>query len=223
MDVQEEVKTHTRRVEGGEGVRYGHACPCCGAAKEEDFRIHDCRRRRFRLGDFEDGPCVLVGDQAVTTHLSAFIDCHSRYVVEARYYLRENLDILIDSLLRAWAIHGASRELYLDNAKIYHAHALKAACFGRGLGMGRDFGLFVGRGSSVGRCGGPRAWNRPARHVGRRGGVLGSRGRCRDLHEAVSASASVSAFQGEAWAAAAQPSAGVEPETPPLPWRLAAI
>jgi transposase InsO family protein len=81
------------------------------------------------LGDFEDGPCVLVGDQAVATHLSAFIDCHSRYVVEARYYLRENLDILIDSLLRAWAVHGASRELYLDNAKIYHAHALKAACF----------------------------------------------------------------------------------------------
>ncbi len=81
------------------------------------------------LGDFEDGPCVLVGDQAVTAHLSAFIDCHSRYVVEARYYLRENLDILIDSLLRAWAVHGASRELYLDNAKIYHAQALKAACF----------------------------------------------------------------------------------------------
>ena len=81
------------------------------------------------LGDFEDGPCVLVGDQAATTHLSAFIDCHSRYVVEARYYLRENLDILLDSLLRAWSVHGASRELYLDNAKIYHAHALKAACF----------------------------------------------------------------------------------------------
>ena len=81
------------------------------------------------LGDFEDGPCVLVGDRAVPTHLSAFIDCHSRYVVEARYYLRENLDILIDSLLRAWSVHGASHELYLDNAKIYHAHALKAACF----------------------------------------------------------------------------------------------
>jgi len=81
------------------------------------------------VGDFEDGPCVLVGDEAVPTHLSAFIDCHSRYVVEARYYLRENLDILLDSLLRAWSVHGASRELYVDNAKIYHAHALKAACF----------------------------------------------------------------------------------------------
>jgi transposase InsO family protein len=81
------------------------------------------------LGDFEDGPCVLVDGVACATHLSAFIDCHSRYVVEARYYLRENLDILLDSLLRAWSVHGASRELYLDNAKIYHAHALKAACF----------------------------------------------------------------------------------------------
>ena len=71
---------------------------------------------------------MMVGDRAVETHLSAFIDCHSRYIVEARYYLRENLDILIDSLLRAWSLHGASRELYLDNAKIYHAHALRRAC-----------------------------------------------------------------------------------------------
>jgi putative transposase len=80
------------------------------------------------VGDFEEGPYVLVDGEAVATHLSAFIDCHSRYVVEARYYLRQNLDILIDSLLRAWAVHGASRQLYLDNAKVYHANALKAAC-----------------------------------------------------------------------------------------------
>ena len=80
------------------------------------------------VGDFEEGPYVLVDGEAVATHLSAFIDCHSRYVVEARYYLRQNLDILIDSLLRAWAVHGASKQLYLDNAKVYHANALKAAC-----------------------------------------------------------------------------------------------
>ena len=49
--------------------------------------------------------------EPVPTHLSAFIDCHSRYVVEARYYLRQNLDILIDSLLRAWAVHGAPRAI----------------------------------------------------------------------------------------------------------------
>jgi hypothetical protein len=54
-------------------------------------------------------------------------------VVSARYYFRQNLDILIDTLLRAWAVHGASAELYLDNAKVYHATALKAACFRLGI------------------------------------------------------------------------------------------
>ena len=80
------------------------------------------------VGDFEDGPYVIDDDRAKETHLSAFIDCHSRFVVDAHYYYRENLNALIDSLLRAWANHGASRELYLDNAKIYHAGALKSAC-----------------------------------------------------------------------------------------------
>jgi len=81
------------------------------------------------LGDFEEGPYVLYEDQPVRTHLSAFIDCHSRYIVTGRYYFRQTLDILIDTLLRAWTAHGASRELYVDNAKVYHADALKAACY----------------------------------------------------------------------------------------------
>jgi transposase InsO family protein len=80
------------------------------------------------VGDFEHGPLVMYQGQAVKTHLAAWIDCHSRYVVAARYYLRENLDILVDLLLRAWGQHGASRELYADNAKVYHAAALKLAC-----------------------------------------------------------------------------------------------
>ena len=80
------------------------------------------------VGDFEHGPLVMHQGQAIKTHLSAWIDCHSRYVIEARYYVRENLDILVDSLLRAWGNHGASQELYVDNAKIYHAKALKLAC-----------------------------------------------------------------------------------------------
>jgi transposase InsO family protein len=81
------------------------------------------------IGDFEDGPYVLNNTDVVPTHLSAFIDCHSRFIVEARYYFRENLDILIDSLIRAFSTHGAPKQLYVDNAKIYHANGLKAACF----------------------------------------------------------------------------------------------
>ena len=80
------------------------------------------------VGDFEHGPLVMQEGEAIKTHLSAWIDCHSRYIVEARYYVRENLDILTDSLLRAWGNHGASRELYVDNAKIYRANALQLAC-----------------------------------------------------------------------------------------------
>lgn len=80
------------------------------------------------VGDFEDGPYVLEKDNVVPTFLSAFIDCHSRYIPEARYYVRENLDILIDSFIRALSTHGTPLDLYVDNAKIYHANALKAAC-----------------------------------------------------------------------------------------------
>jgi len=80
------------------------------------------------VGDFEHGPLVMQKGEAIQTHLSAWIDCHSRFIVEAHYYIRENLDILADSLLRAWGNHGASRELYVDNAKIYHANAFKLAC-----------------------------------------------------------------------------------------------
>lgn len=80
------------------------------------------------VGDFEEGPYVLEKQDVVPTHLSAFIDCHSRYGVEARYYFRQNLDILIDSWIRALSIHGAPVELYVDNAKVYHSNGLKAAC-----------------------------------------------------------------------------------------------
>lgn len=81
------------------------------------------------LGDFEEGPYVLHEGQVLPTHLSAFIDCHSRALIEGRYYLRQNLDVLIDSLLRAWAFHGAPDEIYVDQAKVYLAKALKAVCF----------------------------------------------------------------------------------------------
>ncbi len=81
------------------------------------------------VGDFETGPYVRYDTGVVPTQLSAFIDCHSRFVVEGRYYYCSKLDILIDSLLRAWAQHGAPGALYVDNAKVYHARALRIACY----------------------------------------------------------------------------------------------
>jgi len=88
------------------------------------------------VGDFEEGPYVVLEDnQVVQSHLSAFIDCHSRWIVSARYYVKQDLDILIDTLLRAWAVYGASKQLYVDNAKVYHAHALNSACLRLGIDL----------------------------------------------------------------------------------------
>ena len=81
------------------------------------------------VGDFEDGPYVLEKGAVVPTYLSVFIDCHSRFCIEARYYFRENLDVLIDSFIRALCIHGAPLTLYVDRAKIYLSNGLKAACY----------------------------------------------------------------------------------------------
>ena len=81
------------------------------------------------LGDFEEGPYVRDGPHTAPTHLCAFIDCHSRYVVDARYYVRQTLDILIDSWIRALATHGSPLELYVDNAKVYHSRGLRMACY----------------------------------------------------------------------------------------------
>jgi len=81
------------------------------------------------VGDFEEGPYVIDGDQVLPTYLSAFIDCHSRYVVQGRYYPRQSLDVLIDAMIRALSVHGAPLAIYVDNAKVYHSRGLKSACY----------------------------------------------------------------------------------------------
>jgi transposase InsO family protein len=81
------------------------------------------------VGDFEHGPYVLHDGRSVPTRLSGWIDCHSRFLVEGRYYLRESLDVLVDSLLRALVTHGRPKAIFVDNAKVYHANQLMAACY----------------------------------------------------------------------------------------------
>jgi transposase InsO family protein len=87
------------------------------------------------VGDFEYGPYVLLDGRSVRSYLSAFIDVCSRYIVAARYYVRQNFDVLCDTLIRAFESHGFPLWLYLDNGKVYHAHALKCACYRLGTGL----------------------------------------------------------------------------------------
>lgn len=80
------------------------------------------------IGDFSHGPYVQIDNRNGGTRLSVFLDIYSRYVVEARYYYDEKLDVLCDSFLRALAIHGAPAAVYVDNAKIYRSQAFSAFC-----------------------------------------------------------------------------------------------
>ena len=84
-------------------------------------------------GDFAYGPMVVEDGQPKKTYLSAFVDSYSRVAVAARYYYEQSLDILVDTLLRAWNIHGASLQIYVDNGKVYHANSLEKACFELGI------------------------------------------------------------------------------------------
>ena len=93
------------------------------------------RTHEMWVGDFEYGPYVLIEGRSVRTYLSAFIDVCSRYIVAARYYVRQNFDVLCDTLIRAFESHGFPLWLYLDNGKVYHAHALKCACYRLGTGL----------------------------------------------------------------------------------------
>jgi transposase InsO family protein len=86
-------------------------------------------------GDFEYGPYVLVDGQSMQSYLSAFIDVCSRYIVAARYYVRQNFDVLSDTLIRGFEVHGVPLKIYLDNGKVYHAQALKRACYRLGTGL----------------------------------------------------------------------------------------
>lgn len=83
-----------------------------GATRRKLGIVHEkirCRWTRDHsnalwVGDFADGPYVWQAERVIPTHLSIWIDCHSRFVVEGRYYFKENLDILIDRApCEAWS------------------------------------------------------------------------------------------------------------------------
>ena len=44
-----EIKNHTKKLESGEYVCYCQACPHCVVKPEQPFRVHQCRRRTFRI------------------------------------------------------------------------------------------------------------------------------------------------------------------------------
>jgi putative transposase len=87
------------------------------------------------VGDFQEGPKVLVGQgsKVSKTWLSAFIDAHSRFLVCGFYETTSRFEVLEETLLRAWSVHGLPREIYIDNARVYRSPRLQHACLELGI------------------------------------------------------------------------------------------
>jgi len=49
MSYEEKIKDHTRKLEAGEHLIYCQVCCQCGVEPEGGFRIHERRRRTFRV------------------------------------------------------------------------------------------------------------------------------------------------------------------------------
>jgi len=78
------------------------------------------------IGDYHDSSGLLKDGREV--HISAFIDCRTRYIVHAQYYLKENLFTLEDSFKKALLKNGCPKAVFLDNAKIYHSKRFAYCC-----------------------------------------------------------------------------------------------
>lgn len=85
------------------------------------------------VGDFQDGPRVLVDGRPRKSYLSLLIDVHSRFVISGEYYLNENFEVFTETMIDGWTQHGKSCELYLDNAKVYRSPRLRLACIDLGI------------------------------------------------------------------------------------------
>lgn len=89
------------------------------------FRRHEQERRNATWqGDWTQGfPLPDPSDPGKTRmcHLHAFLDDHSRFVVHAEFYFRQNLPCLEDCFRKAVVHGGIPEKVYWDNGAVYHS------------------------------------------------------------------------------------------------------
>ena len=107
------------------------------------YAKHDAASRRFAKshrcmlyqGDIKYGPYLPVGKdgQKKQTYLAAWIDDATRFVVGARFYTNQKVDIIEDTLREAILTYGKPEAIYVDNGKQYRSHWLQTACAKLGI------------------------------------------------------------------------------------------
>lgn len=77
------------------------------------------------IGDYHDKTQLICLHSGRFAYLSAFIDCHSRYIVHGEYYLKENIMTLEDSFKKAILKWGTPKRIYVDITILYELFMLE--------------------------------------------------------------------------------------------------
>jgi len=103
--------------------------------RETFRRIETTAPFELVVGDFHHGPYVRIGadDTARRALFGGFIDHHSRYVPEGRYYLHEDFAALRFGFRRLLTAYGPPVKLFVDHGSAYQATRFHAACDALGI------------------------------------------------------------------------------------------
>lgn len=98
-----------------------------GVASRRFQKQHRCD---LYQGDIKYGPYLPIGKngEAKQVYLSVFIDDATRYIVAARFYDNQKVDIIEDTLRMAVMRYGKPDAIYVDNGKQYRSEWLTKAC-----------------------------------------------------------------------------------------------
>jgi transposase InsO family protein len=85
------------------------------------------------LADFMHGPSLRDGRRLKKAILHVIIDDATRYVVSARFYFKETVEVLITEMMVAVRRYGICQRFYTDNGPCYASSHLKIVCARLGI------------------------------------------------------------------------------------------
>jgi len=103
-----------------------------GTASRRFQKPHRCM---LFQGGIKYGPYLPVGEngEKKQVYMSAFIDDATRFIVSAKFYDNQRVEIIEDSLRTAIMQYGKPDAIYVDNGKQYRSKWLKGACSKLGI------------------------------------------------------------------------------------------
>lgn len=93
-------------------------------------RFQKQHRGDLYQGDIKYGPYLPIGKngEPKQVYLSVFLDDATRYIVAAKFYDNQKVDIIEDTLRMAVMRYGKPTAIYVDNGKQYRSEWLTKAC-----------------------------------------------------------------------------------------------